>query len=160
MGTTPAKTLYDTDFAEWTARMAELLRAGRMGEVDLEHVAEEIEDLGKRDRWAVHSQMLRLLLHQIKRRIQPERDCANWRRSIVNSQERIAHRLKDSPSLMAYLEQELNDIYIRAARGALFETGVKSASLPAQCPFTLDQLLSEFDLEWPAAHPGGWSDRP
>jgi hypothetical protein len=150
MATTPTKTLYDTDFAEWTARMAELLRAGRMGEVDLEHVAEEIEDLGKRDRWTVHSQMLRLLLHQIKRRIQPERESASWRRSIINSQERITQRLKDSPSLVGYLERELNDIYIRAARGALFETGVNPPPLPDQCPFTLNRLLGEFDLEWPA----------
>jgi hypothetical protein len=147
---TPAKTLYDTDFAEWTARMAALLRAGHLGEVDLEHVAEEIEDLGKRDRWAVYSQLLRLLLHQVKRRIQPERETASWRRSIVNSQERVTHRLKDSPSLAGYLERELPDIYVRAVRGALFETGVKSASLPDRCPFTLDQLLGEFDLTWPA----------
>ena len=149
MAATPGKTLYDTDFAEWSARMAELLRAGRMAEVDLEHVAEEIEDLGKRDRWAVSSQMLRLLLHQIKRRIQPERETAGWRCCIVNSRERIARILKDSPSLVGYLEQELNDIYVRAARGAVFETGVKPASLPDRCPFTLDQLLGEFDLEWP-----------
>jgi hypothetical protein len=150
MGSTPAKTLYDTDFAEWSARMAELLRAGRMSEVDLEHVAEEIEDLGKRDRFAVYSQMLRLLLHQIKRRIQPEQESASWRHSIINSQVRIMHKLKDSPSLVGYLEQELPDIYVRAARGALFETGVKSSNLPDQCPFTLDQLLGEFDLKWPA----------
>jgi hypothetical protein len=150
MASTPTKTLYDSDFAKWTARMAELLREGRLGEVDLEHVAEEIEDLGKRDRWAVYSQMLRLLLHQIKRRIQPERESASWRRSIVNSQERIAHRLKDSPSLVGYLEQELPDLYRRAVRGALFETGVTAANLPEQCPFTLGQLLGQFDLEWPA----------
>jgi hypothetical protein len=150
MGSPPAKTLYDTDFAEWSARMAELLRAGRVSEVDLEHVAEEIEDLGKRDRFAVYSQMLRLLLHQVKRQIQPERESASWRRSIINSQERIAHRLKDSPSLVTCLEHELADIYVRAVRGALFETGVKSARLPERCPFTLDQLLGEFDLEWPA----------
>ena len=145
-----AKSLYDTDFVEWTARTAELLRAGRAGDVDLEHLAEEIEDLGKRDRWAVHSQLLRLLLHQIKRRIQPERETASWRRSIVSSQERVAQRLKDSPSLAAYLRDELQDIYTRAARGALFETGLKTASLPAECPFTLDQLLNQFDLEWPS----------
>ena len=96
MGITTAITLYDTDFVEWTARTAELLRAGRMGEVDVEHLAEEIEDLGKRDKSAVHSQMIRLLLHQIERRIQPERETGSWRRSIFNSQERIAHNLKDS----------------------------------------------------------------
>ena len=84
--------MYDVDFVQWTAHMAELLRAGRLDEVDLEHVAEEIEDLGKRDRWAVRSPMMRLLLSQIKRRIQPERESASWRRSIVDGQDRIVQR--------------------------------------------------------------------
>ena len=141
-------TLYDADFAEWSAHTAELLRARRFDEVDLEHVAEEIEDLGKRDQWAVHSQMLRLVLHQIKRKIQPERETASWRRSIVDSQERIAIRIQDSPSLKRFLVQSLQDIYTRAVRGALFETGLKSADLPERCPFTLHQLLSRFDLDW------------
>src|SRR5450432_1541688 len=150
MGIATAITPYDTDFVEWTARTAQLLRAGRIGEVDVEHLAEEIEDLGKRDRAAVHSQTIRLLLQQIKRRIQPERETASWRRSIVNSQERIAHSLKDSPSLRRFLERELTGLYIRAVRGALFETGMKSAPLPERCPFTLHQLLEEFDLELPS----------
>jgi hypothetical protein len=33
------KTLYETDFAEWSDRTAELLRAGRFAEVDIENVA-------------------------------------------------------------------------------------------------------------------------
>ena len=144
------KPMYDVDFVQWTAHMAELLRAGRLEEVDLEHVAEEIEDLGKRDRWAVRSPMMRLLLSQIKRRIQPERESASWRRSIVDGQDRIVQRLKDSPSLEKYLRQELNAIYFRAVRGALFETGVTAATLPEPCPFTLDQLLGRFDLKWPS----------
>jgi hypothetical protein len=148
MGAT-TKTLYDTDFVEWSARTAELVRAGRLDEVDLEHVAEEIEDLGKRDRWAVHSQMLRLLLHQIKRKIQPERETKSWRHSIVHSQERILVRVNDSPSLRRFIEAELQDIYTRAIRGALFETGVKNPGLPERCPFPLDQLLDRYDLDWP-----------
>jgi hypothetical protein len=149
MGTT-TKTLYDTDFVEWTALTAELVRTGRLDEVDLEHLAEEIEDLGKWDRWAVQSQMLRLLLHQVKRKIQPERETASWRHSIVNSQDRILGRLHDSPSLRRFLEAELQDIYTRAIRGALFETGVKNPALPERCPFPLDQLLDRFDLDWPS----------
>jgi len=39
-------SLYDADFVVWTAHMAELLRAGRLDELDIEHLAEEIEDLG------------------------------------------------------------------------------------------------------------------
>jgi hypothetical protein len=39
--------LYDEDFFQWTQRSAELLRAGQVRESDIEHIAEEIEDLGK-----------------------------------------------------------------------------------------------------------------
>lgn len=148
MGAT-AKTLYDTDFVEWSARTAQCVRAGRFDEVDLEHLAEEIESLGKRDRWAVHSQLLRLLLHQMKRRIQPERESASWRRSIISSQDRITLRVKDSPSLKQFLEEELPGIYTRAVRGALLETGVRTVNLPERCPFTVDRLLEDFDLDWP-----------
>ena len=56
MGTT-TKTLYDTDFAEWSARTAELLRAGRYDELDIENVAEEIESLGKAERKSVRAQL-------------------------------------------------------------------------------------------------------
>ena len=40
-------SLYDEDFAAWTSETARQLRAGRLSEVDVEHVAEEIEDMGK-----------------------------------------------------------------------------------------------------------------
>jgi hypothetical protein len=55
---TTTKSLYDTDFVEWTARTAELLREGRFDEVDLEHLAEEVEDLGRSDRAAVSSKWI------------------------------------------------------------------------------------------------------
>ena len=40
-------SLYDEDFAAWTSETARQFRAGRLSEVDVEHVAEEIEDMGK-----------------------------------------------------------------------------------------------------------------
>jgi len=36
------------DFYSWTHQQAELLRAGRFGELDLNTLAEEIEDMGNR----------------------------------------------------------------------------------------------------------------
>jgi hypothetical protein len=47
--------LYDEDFFEWTRRNAELLRAGQLQQADIEHIAEEIEDMGKRDRRELNS---------------------------------------------------------------------------------------------------------
>ena len=55
-----AAELYDKDFAEWARHNAELLRGGRASEADLEHIAEEIEDLGKRERRSLHNRSVRL----------------------------------------------------------------------------------------------------
>ena len=110
---------------EWTAHTAALLREGRLDDVDLEHVAEEIEDLGKRDRHTVLLQLLRLLKHQIKRKIQPERDGSSWRSSVTTSREKIELRIADSPSLRRLLEKNLQKTYRRAIKDALFETGLQ-----------------------------------
>ncbi|MGB7087135.1 MAG: DUF29 family protein [Phormidesmis sp.] len=40
---------YLIDFNAWTDQTAQLLRAGRWAEIDIEHLIGEIEDLGKRD---------------------------------------------------------------------------------------------------------------
>ena len=142
------KILYDADFAEWSALMAALLRARRFDELDIDNIAEEIESLGKSNRLALHSQMRRLLIHQIKRRIQPKKETASWRRSILDSQHRIIALLSDSPSLGRFLESNLDVIYRGAVHGALIETGL-SELLPDRCPFTVGQLLRDFDLAWP-----------
>lgn len=110
---------------EWTTHTAALLREGRLDDVDLEHVAEEIEDLGKRDRHTVLLQLLRLLKHQITRKIQPERDGSSWRSSVTTSREKIELRIADSPSLRRLLEKNLQKTYRRAIKDALFETGLQ-----------------------------------
>ncbi|MBI3698676.1 MAG: DUF29 family protein, partial [Acidobacteria bacterium] len=66
-----AKDLYDLDFFEWTARNAELLREGRFTEADMEHIAEELEDMGKRDRRELESRLELLLEHLLKWQMQP-----------------------------------------------------------------------------------------
>ena len=42
-----AEELRTADFFGWTAQQAELLRAGRLAEIDREHLAEEMEDMGR-----------------------------------------------------------------------------------------------------------------
>jgi Domain of unknown function DUF29 len=139
------KTLYETDFVEWTERTAALLRAGRFDEADIEHAAEEIEDLGRSERSVVASQLKRMLMHLVKQRIQPERDGLSWRRSIADGRSEIEFRFDDSPSLRRYAEKDLQKIYRRAVRDALVETGLTaqrgSLNLPQECPYTLEDLI-------------------
>lgn len=137
---TTTKTLYDTDFVEWTAHTAQLVREGRFEEVDLANLAVEIEDFGKSDRSAVRSQLIRMLIHLIKQPIQPERSESSWRTSIMDSRNEILTKLEDSPSLRRHLAENLQKIYQRAVRSALEETS-SNAEVPAKCPYTLDELL-------------------
>ena len=56
MATKPAE-LYDEDFYAWTQQQAQALRTHFQGDnrLDVEHLAEEVEDLGKSELHAVES---------------------------------------------------------------------------------------------------------
>ena len=144
------KTLYETDFVEWADHTAELLRQGKFAEVDLEHLIEEVEGLAGSNRHAARSQMVRLLMHLIKERIQPGRAGTSWRMSIVNAQQEIGLLLEDSPSLRRYLEETLTKNYRLAVRDALREANLtakaKEFGLPENCPYRVSDLL-EGDLD-------------
>lgn len=136
-----AKTLYGTDFAEWSAQTAELLRQRRFDEIDIENVAEEIQSLGDSQFQGARSQLRRMLMHLMKQKIQPERDGASWRASIVSAQREILDALDSSPSLRRKLGGRLDQLYEQAIRDARYETGLDAEEIPAECPFTLDELL-------------------
>ena len=118
----------------------ELVRAGRLDEVDLVHLAEEIESLGNSERKAVKSQLRRMLVHLIKQRIQPEQDGPSWRASIADARVETMADLRTSPSLRRYLAQILQQTYRDAVELAMIETDVKT-QMPQECPFTLEELL-------------------
>jgi hypothetical protein len=89
------KTLYDTDFADWCALTAELVRAGRLDEVDLEHVAEEIEDMGKRDRRAATNRTRVLLLHLLQWGAPPEKRSPSWKATITGAAPLVERNIRE-----------------------------------------------------------------
>jgi hypothetical protein len=142
------KTLYDTDFAEWCARTADLVRAGRLDEVDLEHVAEEIEDMGKRDRRAATNRTRVLLMHLLKWAAQEEKRSPSWRATITEQRRRLNAIFEDSGSVRAFVHENLAGIYCEAAKDALSEMG-RSQGLPVQCPWTVENILDTDFLPGP-----------
>ncbi|MGA7239219.1 MAG: DUF29 domain-containing protein [Bryobacteraceae bacterium] len=136
-----AKTLYGTDFAEWSAQTAELLRQRRFDEIDIENVAEEIQSLGDSQFQGARSQLGRMLWDLINRKLKPERDGGTWRASIVNAQQEILDAIDSSPSLRRRLTDRFDQTYRQAIKGARYETGLDAVEIPAECPFVLEQLL-------------------
>jgi hypothetical protein len=138
-----AAALYDTDFYSWTQRTAALLRAHRFDEVDVEHAAEEIEDMGKRDLKELNSQLQVLLSHLLKWQRQPDRRCPSWESTIVTQRLEIAALLGESPSLRPKVTSELERNYANAVKRAVPETGLRKEDFPAGCPFTVEEILDE-----------------
>jgi hypothetical protein len=140
--------LYDQDFFEWTARNAELLRQGCVHEADLEHLAEEIEDLGKRDKNEVISRLVVLVMHLLKWKLQPERrysesGASSWLATIREQRRQLGYLLEQSPSLERYGEQKLSEVHRYAIKEASAETGIPIPRFPAECPFSFDQVLED-----------------
>jgi hypothetical protein len=145
----PAKTqLYDRDFYAWSRQQAELLRAGKLAEADIEHIAEEIDSMGRTEKRELVSRLSVLLLHLLKWRYQPDKRGPSWEASIRVQRNRLADHLDDNPSLKPLLPKALASAYRDASLEAVAETGLPSATFPETCPWTVEQVLdSGF---WPA----------
>lgn len=56
-------TLYHSDIHAWARHTAELLKQRRFQDIDVEHLIEELESMGRRDRQDVISRLKVLLAH-------------------------------------------------------------------------------------------------
>lgn len=133
---------YEADFFEWTQAIAEMIRQRCLDEVDWEHVAEEIQDMGLRDRREVRSRLIVLIVHLLKWQFQPElRAASTWRSTIIEQRNQIGLVIGDSPSLRRVPNGELPSLYRTAVRSAVAETGLNPNLFPENCPCTAEQVL-------------------
>lgn len=134
---------YTTDFSLWAQQTAKLLREQRWQEIDLEHLIEEIEDLGKSERRGVASQLTRLLLHLLKWQYQSQRRSDSWLDSITDARTQIELAINDSPGLQSYPAEQLQSCYQRARLRAAKQTGMSLAAFPDVCPYAVALVLDE-----------------
>ena len=146
-------SLYDVDFFRWTQEQAALLRQVP-GErvnlpIDWSHAAEEIEDMGRSDLRAVNSRIGVILEHLLKLEHSPvgnPRD--GWVETVARCRGDVSRILDDSPSMRRKLpERRLKEYGLarrNAARG-LARDGVDEGEIPAEPPYTVDQVL---DPDW------------
>lgn len=134
---------YDRDIVAWANEQAALLRSGRFELLDIAHIAEEIEDVGKSEQRELASRMSLLLAHLLKWEFQPERRGSSWQRTIKAQRDGIHKRLEKTPSLQPMLSDEdwTSEIWSDAVAQAANETGL--ADFPDLCPWSLpDQVLN------------------
>ncbi|MBW4417855.1 MAG: DUF29 domain-containing protein [Myxacorys californica WJT36-NPBG1] len=137
------QVLYDTDFNLWVESQLRALQEGRYEDLDMINLLEEIEDLGKRDRQALRSDLNVLFTHLLKWQFQPSQRSNSWKASIRNARLRILDILEDSPSLKNYLPTVLENGYLAGRKIATDETGLSIDTFPESSPYSLEQALDE-----------------
>jgi hypothetical protein len=141
--------LYDRDFYAWANEQAGLLRAGKLAQADIDHIAEEIESMGKTEKRELASRLAVLLMHLLKWQYQPAKRGASWEVTIRVQRRDLATHLKDNPSLKAKLPEAIEYAYENARDEAYAETGLPKATFPTTCPWTFEQIMDE--NFWPEA---------
>jgi hypothetical protein len=138
-----AGVTYDEDFFEWTRSTAALLRQRCFKDLDVDHAAEEIEDMGKREYKELSSRVQVLIAHLLKWKLQPRKRSRSWRVTMVTQRIEIHRTLRDSPSLRRRLLADLDENYADSVKRAAAETGLDPGTFPERCPFSIEQILDE-----------------
>jgi hypothetical protein len=138
------KNQYDTDIVEWASQQAKLLRTGNFSAIDADLIAEEIEDMGKREKRELFNRMAILLAHLLKWKYQPARRGASWERTIKVQRVDTVDCISDMPSLKKLILDPdwKKNVWERATVEAYKETGIEVSVFPDNCPWENEQILS------------------
>ncbi len=143
--TTPT---YETDFYAWTQAQAAALRDGKWDTLDWANLAEEIESLGRSERYAIESHLQNLLTHLLKWRYDPATEPRRgWRITIRNARLDIAKRALGH--LQHYPAQYFAIAYRHAREDAADESDLPLTTFPEVCPWPVAQV-PDADF-WPEA---------
>lgn len=145
---TRSSELYEQDVYAWSKAQADLLRRRRFDELDLEHVVEEIEDVGGSLYREVRARVRKIMEHLLKLEHAPATEPrAGWERTIRTARADLAEDL--TRSLRPRVERGLADFYDAArieAEAAIRAHGENAAAqtLPTICPYTLGQITGDW----------------
>jgi hypothetical protein len=149
--TTPSQ-LYESDFYAWTRQQAtELRRFARTRPnlpLDLEHIAEEIQDLGKSEQDTVYSLARLIMQHFLLIEHSPATDQRqHWADEIDEFRAQLGRKL--SPTIRRHLKRDLGELYGRGrhiVERKMRRHGEDRAAdaLPAECPYTMERVLDDW----------------
>jgi hypothetical protein len=135
-------TNYETDVVAWASEQAALLRAGKLSALDIEHIADEIESVGRSEQRHLASDIAELVANLIKWKYQSGRRSPARRRVIRELRRILGIELQIAPGLKSTLTNPhwATRIWADAICRSVEEIGVE---LPDTCPWTMGQVIDE-----------------
>ncbi len=144
-------SLYDADYQLWLAQTVTQLRSRDFGQLDLENLVEQIESLGRSEKHAISSYLMRLCEHLLKMQYwESERETCfrGWDREVTNFRLQIQEHLDASPSLQGFLHEIFRKQYQNARKLFLKSSRLNPKLIPEAPCFSLVQALDEDWLPW------------
>jgi hypothetical protein len=150
---TPSQ-LYDHDYYAWVQNQVRALREHRIEDIDFENVAEEIDDLGKSEKWSIESHLQTLIEHLLKlaytQGMIRERNDRLWRGTVKLARAKIRRRLAQSPSLQGKMGELFAVAYDDGRIKMLSRINLPEDRVPTTAPWPLEQVLDDNFMPKPA----------
>ena len=142
---------YEQDIDAWIDTQVRLLKQRRLHEIDVAHLIEQLQDMGKGNRRELESQLIILIAHLLKWEFQldalsgqwKEFEGKSWRNAIIEQRAQILFLLRQVPRLQPLVEDAMTEAYPEAHRIAARETGLEFDLFPKHSPFTAAELLDQ-----------------
>ena len=144
---TSRQSEYDRDFYAWIQTQVQALRERRFDALDLENLAEEVEDVGKGLRRELRSRIGVILVHLLKWQYQPDRRSDSWQSTLDEQRWNVREILQENPSLRRQPSEMLDAAYksacITASREMSLSKIQRQRTFPAQCAWSVEQVLDD-----------------
>ncbi len=127
------------------AKTSGLVAKREFKKLDRDHLIEEIESLGKSQLDILENHLCTLLLHLLKGKYQPSMHTRSWDLSIRNARYHVEKLLRKNPSFKTKLSEISTDAYFTGRLKAIDQTGLDESVFPEECPWKIEELLSEKD---------------
>lgn len=137
--------LYEVDDLQWLEETIALLKSRQFESLDLDHLIEELEDLGREKGHAVASLLEQVIRHLLLLQYwmaQSEESGVHWQGEIYSFRVQLKRKL--TTTLRHYLAAELETLYQDALGFVKIKTQ-NTVPFPSQCPYSLEQLLA---IDW------------
>lgn len=140
------QNLYERDYYLWLKTTIEQIRTGQFAAADLENLLEELETMGRSEKRAVESLLIKLLEHLLKLQYwdrERERNQGHWQGEIRTFRRQIQKSLKDSPSLKPYVLEIFEECYQEARKEASDRSQLSLDLFPLIPIGSVEKILDE-----------------
>lgn len=144
-------TTYEDDVVAWSIEQAALLRSGKFSSLDIEHIADEIEGVGKSEQREFSSRMSILLAHVWMWQVKPSARGSSREVMIRTQRDSVERKIRKTPSLEGCLADPdwWADAWGDAVALATKESDLNLATIPGNCPWDYAQLMEKIQQFFP-----------